>query len=85
MSKCRSCNAEIMWCVTEQGKRMPIDANPSEQGNVVVFECAETGTDMCRVVSKDEMATWSADESPLYVYTSHFATCPNAKQHRSKS
>jgi hypothetical protein len=81
MIACKSCGAEIVWCVTEQGKRMPIDAKPSDQGNVCMFECPETGTDMCRVISRDELATWSADEDGQ-MYTSHFATCPNAKRHR---
>lgn len=81
MSKCRSCNAVIVWCVTEQGKRMPIDAMPTKDGNVCVFECPETGTDMCRVLGKDEQATWDGD----MLFTSHFATCPNAAQHRSRA
>lgn len=82
MNKCRSCNAEIFWCVTAQGKRMPIDAAPSAHGNVDVFECPETGTDMCRVLSASDIEGWPPEGGPLY--TSHFVTCPNAKQHRSK-
>lgn len=85
MTECKSCGAAILWCVTEQGKRMPVDTTPKADGNVLVFECAETGTDMCRVVSNAEVATWSADEPEhLQLHTSHFVTCPNAAAHRKK-
>jgi hypothetical protein len=26
MSECRSCGAEIVWVVTDSGKRIPVDA-----------------------------------------------------------
>jgi hypothetical protein len=70
----------MVWCVTEQGKRMPIDPMPVKDGNVAVFECPETGTDMCRVLSDAERATWGN-----MLFKSHFATCPNANQHRSRA
>ena len=81
MSTCKSCGARIIWCVTEQGKRMPVDRQPSNDGTVHVFECPEDGTDMCEVLG-DILKRELAREQGEFLYKSHFATCPNAKQHR---
>ena len=63
---CRSCGAQVRWCVTANGKNMPIDATP-----VSVFRIVTDleGIDRLEHVSDR-------------VYQSHFATCPNAEQHR---
>lgn len=34
IGKCRSCGASLIWCETATGKKMPIDAESSEDGNV---------------------------------------------------
>jgi hypothetical protein len=62
---CRSCQAPIFWTVTEAGKSMPVDAQPSLQGNLIV--------------SYDDKGAHSrvakgTDRAGLR-YTSHFATC----------
>ena len=36
--KCRSCDAEIYWVFTEHGNRMPIDADPRDDGNVALIQ-----------------------------------------------
>lgn len=67
-STCRSCGAPILWVKTEAGKRMPIDAKPER-----------------RVVLDPLAVRLGADELTARVvdtYVSHFATCPNAAQHR---
>ena len=28
MAKCKSCNAEILWAITPNGKQTPLDAKP---------------------------------------------------------
>lgn len=74
MAACRSCGAEIEWARTEKGKSMPLDADPVKGGNIVVES---------RVATDHGMA-------PLAKYVtagegdrvSHFATCPEAKEHR---
>lgn len=66
---CRSCGAAIIWAVTPAGKRMPLDAQPAK-----------------RIVLDDYGVKTFGDEAPcaqvVDTYTSHFATCPNAAQHR---
>jgi hypothetical protein len=70
VSRCRSCNAEIIWAVTDSGKRMPLDAEP-----------AERPTGLFRLdTSCDPPHASSAAGEPVYL--SHFVTCPNAAQHR---
>lgn len=33
---CRSCGVEVVWVVTEAGKKMPVDAKPTEKGNLLL-------------------------------------------------
>jgi len=67
-SKCSSCGAEIIWTVTAAGKRMPVDAAPIGKVTVLRTNPADALTPLSRQV---------------YHFVSHFATCPNAHQHRS--
>lgn len=69
MSACRSCGAPIIWAITENGKRMPLDAEPAERPTGV-FRLEPSGDDLI------------ARRPIEQVYISHFATCPNADQHR---
>ena len=80
MSTCKSCGARIIWCKhITTGKSMPVDAVPSWDGNIIVSECPESGTSMARVIAGRLEGEMFADEPK---HLSHFATCPNAKQHR---
>ena len=72
---CRSCNAPIVWAITEKGRRMPVDAKPSAAGNLLLDH--ERGEWRAIVVKNDDTAA----ENELH--TSHFATCPNAARHRN--
>lgn len=84
MSRCRSCDAPVVWVETEAradkpGKRMPLDADPSDtsralkvdDGNLVMVATTGDGTPVVRYVPK----------GPNH-YRSHFASCPNSKAHR---
>lgn len=73
-SRCRSCQAPIRWAVTTTGKRMPIDHEPTPDGNVTVHR-DEAGQDIATV-----HAVGAPLEGPRW--TSHFATCAQAAQHR---
>lgn len=38
MGECRSCGAEVIWVETEKGRRMPVDAESTEGGNIVLVD-----------------------------------------------
>jgi hypothetical protein len=75
MSACRSCGAPVLWAVTAEGKRMPVDAEPAPAGNLIVDQTARPWT--VRVVPPDDLLI---GDPPRYL--SHFATCPHANEHR---
>jgi hypothetical protein len=75
VSRCRSCGAEIVWAITERGKRMPLDAEPSEAGTFVVRSRVEGE----RVVLH---ALYAPEAGAGLHHTSHFATCPQAGEWR---
>lgn len=64
---CRSCGAEIVWAVTDSGKRMPVDAEPFQR-SVVVLEGGGNGQPPRASVAD--------------AHRSHFATCSFADHHR---
>lgn len=71
MAACRSCQASVFWRRNiATGKAIPIDRQPSAEGNVVLV-----GEDQCRFLKKGE-------DAQVTTYTSHFATCPEAARHR---
>ncbi|TXH53451.1 MAG: hypothetical protein E6Q97_13240 [Desulfurellales bacterium] len=78
MSRCRSCDAEIVWIKTKTGKNMPCDPDElhhdeMDQGDVFVTLDGHT-----QKVDK-------AKSYPnLKGYISHFATCPDAELWRNK-
>lgn len=78
--KCRTCGAPVRWVhVDESKKRMPIDPDASPKGNVYVVRWDDR-TPVVRVVSAENPAPPEA----VLLYTSHFATCPNADDWRKK-
>jgi len=76
--RCRSCNAEIIWCTTEHThKSVPVDADPVAGGNVELVEHEYT-TPVARVVS----TRFTFGRTDLR--KSHFATCAQAGAWRRK-
>jgi hypothetical protein len=72
VSVCRSCQAPIVWAVTDAGRAMPVDAEPVEDGNLILEYPTLAGAP--RLVRTVEAGTGT--------HVSHFATCPDAAQHR---
>lgn len=75
-ARCRTCNAEIVWALTTNGRRIPLDVSPASNGNVAL---KPDGT--CEVYSAAQLAS-AQPRTPLRL--SHFATCPDAHQHRRR-
>jgi len=67
--KCRSCGAPIVWAVSARGKRMPFNAEPTAAGTWHLEETAPGEVRAAHGPGPDG-------------HVSHFATCPNARQHR---
>jgi hypothetical protein len=86
MANCRGCNAPIMWAITEEGKRAPLDPEPSTAGNVLVWRRRGLGltrgsTDArCATFAGETLAALVAHGVPLR--TNHFQTCPVADRFR---
>lgn len=84
---CRSCGAPVIWLtIAPGGRRMPVDAEPAEDGTVLADLAAGAGV----VLGRADVAQLRADEDehgpearePLY--RSHFATCPQAGEWRKR-
>jgi hypothetical protein len=71
MSQCRSCKAELLWCKTLTGKNIPVDLVPVPGGNIEI-----------QVVKGKQVVVVHESNPDITRYVSHFATCPNAKEHR---
>jgi hypothetical protein len=70
MADCNSCGAAVVWAVTKNEKRMPLDALPTSDGTWVV-------------VSGETWKATPQDRALLRpLYTPHWATCIHAAEHR---
>lgn len=77
-STCRSCGRPIVWGETEAGKKIPMDPEPSIDGNLT--RTASTVDGRIHYLIKYYKR---ARETPgVTTYKSHFATCPDAKNFR---
>lgn len=70
---CRSCLAGVRWVTLDTGKANPLDAEPSEDGNIVALPDGRW-----HVLRGDE------DPGGRVTYSSHFRTCPHAKEWRTR-
>ncbi len=84
LSRCRSCEEPIIWVITTNGKRMPIDAQPvvAPRGfriNETLLDEAQMGfNDDDLKPGKELLATFTAEPAKdERLYQSHFASCPD--------
>lgn len=79
---CRSCNAPILWAVTPKGKRAPLDAEPTKEGNIRLEERGPGATPIAHYLSGLELL--AAQKAGELLHLSHFATCVDANNWRTK-
>jgi len=75
--RCGSCGMSVIWTTTHRGKRMPVDAEPAENGNVRLRQDGE------RVIAEypgREHPDLFEDDGKRHL--SHFVTCPQAESWR---
>ena len=73
ISKCRSCEADIIWADTWSNRRMPVNAAPDEGGTILLIE-RPGNPPMAKVMdigARDDLRR------------SHFATCPQSDEWRT--
>ena len=72
MSKCKSCKAPIIWVSlkNKQGEYSPHPINVKPVKGIILTSANMHVKGLSAVMAD--------------VYTSHFATCPNAAEHRKK-
>ena len=75
MNVCVGCGAPIRWVLTVAGKRLPIDPEPTEDGNVVVRDV--DGQPRAHVLTGPELPAREQAWRP------HWATCPKAGEFRA--
>ena len=81
MSKCKSCGAEIKWIKTFSGRSMPVDTEEIHfyaDGGKDIFVCCNGAVIHGTRTDGQKPETYTG-------YISHFATCPNADQHRKRN
>lgn len=86
----RGCGARVIWTETEKGKRMCVDATPSEEGTFVLLHASrfygtpaeDNLTPYAVHVSKAKNYLTDAELVELTRYVPHFATCPEAGDFR---
>lgn len=83
---CRSCNAAMLWVTFPSGKRNPLDAQPALDGNIILVERNDAGGRPWRLamVVNNEALLTEARALGVPLYQSHFATCPDAAEHRAE-
>lgn len=76
ITRCRSCKAPIVWAQTWRGNRMPVDAVPvqADEGGNLYFEAGVVRHVLPGIVL----------DPAIDLFTSHFATCPNADEWRKE-
>lgn len=86
---CRSCGKPIVFALTAKGKTMPVDITPVEGGRFLLRQSDPETLAVTKV--KFRASYIDAHDLAMYqqrhgagpiAYTSHFATCVNAKAHR---
>lgn len=83
---CESCGASIFFAVMKTTRaRMPLNARPDDEGNVL-YPWGYSWDDevhLAAVLRVDELKGFRRRRATP-IYRSHFDTCPDADEHRSR-
>lgn len=89
MSTCTSCGAEIIFVESPGGAKLPLDAEPLRDAadprygtparRPTLYALSGANNEALKV---DQPFAGIVEGMPLYI--SHFATCPNASEHRKR-
>lgn len=74
---CRSCGAQIEWCLTSTGKKTPINAEPDREHGTI-----KQRGGYAHILSGDDLQR--AREAGETLYVSHWATCPQSRAWRKR-
>ena len=78
-SECRLCKAQIIWALTNLGKRMPVDVKPDPKGKLIVYtEVDFVGQPVDLNVHRVRHEV--TGDQPGTRWICHFATCPARKR-----
>jgi hypothetical protein len=80
MSHCRSCGAPIRWAKTLNGKAIPLDAQPTSAGNIVLHDTGDPNAPKARVLAGADL--FDARTAGAELWLSHYATCPDGQKWR---
>lgn len=72
---CRACGAAMVWGKWPSGKGVPLDAEPSSQGDIRL----QPNGDAEKLTG---LQLDSARDGGEQLYVTHFATCPSADSFR---
>lgn len=79
--RCTTCGAPIFWAFVGKGSRVSVDFEPVAHGNLrIIPSVARSVPPMAVVVAPLSLFPDDADDGIRYL--SHFASCPDADQHR---
>lgn len=84
--KCRDCPELVVWAFTQKGARMPLNAEPKNNGTILLMKAAEPlegKLGVLAIVLSGPVLDRARSELAR-LYTSHHASCPNAKNRRRR-
>lgn len=76
--QCRKCSQPVVWAVNHNEKNVLLDAEPVENGDIVMSHLDPGGEMRVRNVRRDE------DVTGVPRYTCHFVTCPKAEPRENR-
>lgn len=74
---CRECGRPMIWTTTLKGKRMPVDADPTDSGTFGLFYEGDLTPLAVHVKNATSRKGWNGK-----LYMPHHATCPQVAKFR---